>query len=116
MLRFTITFMPAIDDSAVTGRVTAATGIAGAASVRSAVAGVGTTPWPAVALVAGTLTALAGLAVALRSPRWPVGGRRVRAAAPAVVETTDPVEEWDALTKGDDPTAAPADGAEEPRA
>lgn len=106
--------LPAITDAvgAAAGRVTAATGIAGAASVRATVTGTSTTPWPVVALVAGTLTFLAGPAIAVRSPRWPVGGRRFRAAAPAPVATTDPVEEWDALTKGDDPTAVPPpDGA-----
>jgi hypothetical protein len=98
---------PAFTDpaAAAAGSVTAATGIAGSASVRAAIARATPTGWPALALVAGALTVVAGLLVALRSPRWPTGGRRFRPGAPRA-ETTDPVEEWDALTAGDDPTAA----------
>jgi uncharacterized membrane protein (TIGR02234 family) len=104
--------LPALVDAAAaaSGSVTAATGIAGSASVRAAIARATPTGWPALALVAGALTVVAGLLVTLRSPSWPTGGRRFRAAAPRAA-TSDPVEEWDALTAGDDPTASwpPAD-------
>jgi uncharacterized membrane protein (TIGR02234 family) len=90
--------------AAAAGPVTAATGIAGTASVRAAVGAAIPTGWPVVALVTGVLTAITGVLLAVRSRRWPSGGRRYRPAAPRVA-TTDPIEEWDALSAGDDPTA-----------
>jgi uncharacterized membrane protein (TIGR02234 family) len=103
--------LPALTDpaAAAAGSVTAATGIAGNASVRAAISHAASTGWPVLALIAGLLTVVAGLLVALRSPRWPTGGRRFRPSA-VRAETTDPVEEWDALTAGDDPTAAAGPG------
>jgi uncharacterized membrane protein (TIGR02234 family) len=94
---------------AASGAVTAATGIAGAASVRGAISAAAATGWPAVAAVVGALAALTGILLAVRSRRWPSGGRRYRPSAPRAA-TTDPVEEWDALTAGDDPTAVPGEG------
>jgi len=106
--------VPALADpaGAAAGSVTAATGIAGSASVRAAVARATVTGWPVLAVAAGVLTALAGLLVAVRSRRWPVSGRRFRPSTPRAA-TTDPVGEWDALSAGDDPTAAPGPGGGE---
>jgi hypothetical protein len=81
----------------------AATGVGG----RGALAGASATgtAWPVVAAVAGLLAALLGAVVLVRSPGWPAGGRRYQ-AAPSAHASTDPVDEWDALTRGTDPTAA----------
>jgi hypothetical protein len=92
----------ALDPAAGTrGSVSAATGVVG----RVAVVAVGT-PWPLVASVAGVLAALAGAVVLVRSPGWPSGGGRYRQAGEAEGRRSDPVDEWDALTAGGDPTGA----------
>jgi uncharacterized membrane protein (TIGR02234 family) len=99
--------LPVLTDpaGAASGSVTTATGIAGSASVRAVIARATATGWPVLAALSGALTVVAGLLVAIRSPRWPTGGRRFRPSSARAV-TTDPVEEWDALTAGNDPTAA----------
>lgn len=63
------------------------------------------TAWPLLGVVAGALAALLGLGVVVRGRRWSTGGRRFRADAP-VTRSTDPISEWDALSKGGDPTEA----------
>jgi hypothetical protein len=92
----------ALDPSAGTrGREISALGVT---DVQGSVIAVVGTLWPAFAVVLGALAALLGVVVVVRAPRWPVGGRRYRSdAAPAQV-STDPVDEWDALTRGADPT------------
>ena len=73
------------------------TGISGDQSIVSMVTGVAVTAWPWVAVAAGILAALAGVAVILTAHRWPVSGSRYE-RAPAEPEA------WDVLTEGDDPT------------
>jgi len=65
-----------------------------------------TTAWPYVGLVAGILMVLTGLFIAVTARAWPVSGRKYSRLR---VETLDgdPVTDWDALSEGDDPTAAP---------
>lgn len=71
-----------------------------------------TTFWPLVALGAGCVSAVAGLVVTVRGRRWPGLGARYEApgTAPAATAPTDPVKAdrqlWEALDRGDDPTAA----------
>ena len=102
--------LPSVFDDAVGTRaaITAATGVTDVAPLVVARSG---TAWPAVAIVAGLLAAVLGVLVLLRGHRWATGGRRFRADAPAV-DTRDPVSEWDALTRGADPTdpGGPPDG------
>jgi hypothetical protein len=69
------------------------------------------TLWPVVAVVAGVLAAVLGVVVLVRGLRWSTGGRRYRADAP-VSRSTDPISEWDALTRGADPTT-PEDGPQD---
>lgn len=97
--------------SGTRGPIAAATGVTGGEQLVGQIAG---TAWPVVAVVAGVLSALLGVLVLVRARRWSTGGRRFRqpAAGPAV--TTDPVSEWDALTRGGDPTDAPDREAESP--
>jgi uncharacterized membrane protein (TIGR02234 family) len=96
--------------------VTAATGIAGTESTRAAVSGAALTPWPFVALIAGVLMLLIGLAVCVTARRWPGPTSRYETtrfepatgpAAPATgaARPRDAVDDWDGLTRGDDPTA-----------
>lgn len=89
--------------SGARGAIDAATGVTDAAGL---VAGVAGTAWPVVGVVAGAASAAAGVAVLVRAGRWSTGGRRFRQqqrAAP-VRSVTDPVSEWDALSRGGDPT------------
>jgi uncharacterized membrane protein (TIGR02234 family) len=60
--------------------------------------------WPALASVGGLLLAAAGLGTAVRGSRWPaMSGRYDAPAARAAAPTTAGI--WDALDRGDDPTA-----------
>jgi hypothetical protein len=63
------------------------------------------TAWPILAVVSGVLAGLLGLVVLIRGHRWSTGGRRYRADLP-VTRSTDPISEWDALSRGSDPTDA----------
>lgn len=93
-----------LDDGAGTrGAITAVTGVTDVASL---VASRSATLWPEVAIAAGALAAVLGLVVLVRTRRWTTGGRRFRADAPVVL-ATDPISEWDALTRGSDPTGGP---------
>jgi uncharacterized membrane protein (TIGR02234 family) len=60
------------------------------------------TAWPYVCASAGVLLAASGLLVAVRGPRWPALGARYD--APAARPRTD-ADVWDALDRGEDPTA-----------
>lgn len=94
--------LPVLADpaSGTAGAVGAATGVTDSGAVRS----LSGSAWPAVAVVAGVLGALLGLVVLVRAARWSTGGRRFRQQGEAPVRSTDPVSEWDALTRGGDPT------------
>jgi len=93
--------------------VTAATGIAGTDSTRAAVASAAPTFWPFLALAAGILMLLVGLAVCVSARRWPGPTKRyettrfapVTDAATGQTRPRDAVDDWDGLTRGDDPTA-----------
>ncbi|WP_353810018.1 Trp biosynthesis-associated membrane protein [Agromyces sp. SYSU T00194] len=85
--------------------VTAATGIAGS-SAAGLVASVAWSAWPWVAVASGVLLAAAGVAVLATSSRWPDSSRRYRAVR---LERADgsaagAVDEWDELSRGEDPT------------
>lgn len=74
------------------------------------------TAWPWVAVAGGALVVAAGLLVAVRGMRWSALAQRYDGPqaplADAPAET--PVEIWDALSRGEDPTE-PAGGQESPR-
>jgi uncharacterized membrane protein (TIGR02234 family) len=70
--------------------------------------------WPLLALSGAVLVAVAGLLTVVRGRRWPGMGaryeRRPRPAtrpAPAGSPDAAPVALWEALDRGDDPTAGP---------
>lgn len=111
--------------------VTTTTGVAGSSSVRALVSGYEATVWPAAAIVSGALMLVAGLLVIVTVRRWPASGRRYQAVVfedAGGARSTDPgdffdegstapepkatrreradaaVDDWDHLTRGDDPT------------
>jgi hypothetical protein len=97
------------DAAGTNGAITAATGVTDVTALVASRAG---TAWPVVAVLSGVLAGAVGLVVLLRGHRWTTGGRRYRADAVAV-DRTDPISEWDALTRGSDPTGAERpDGAD----
>jgi uncharacterized membrane protein (TIGR02234 family) len=91
---------------AATPAITKATGVAGSASVAQLVTATSLTAWPVVAIVLGVLLTLLGLAIAPTARSWPESGRKYTRSRVAATQTAepDPVEEWDALSEGDDPT------------
>jgi uncharacterized membrane protein (TIGR02234 family) len=91
---------------AATAAITKSTGVAGAASVDKLVTATSMTGWPIVAIVLGVLISLLGLGVAPTARSWPESGRKYTRSrlVSADGERLDPVQEWDALSEGDDPT------------
>ncbi|HEX5331779.1 MAG TPA: Trp biosynthesis-associated membrane protein [Cellulomonas sp.] len=87
-------------DPVATVAVAAATGV-------TALAGpVSSTPWPWFACVLGVLDGLVALGLARASARWGATSRRHEpAASAATAGADDDRSTWDALTRGDDPTA-----------
>ncbi|NLT25639.1 MAG: Trp biosynthesis-associated membrane protein [Microbacteriaceae bacterium] len=78
----------------------------------------GLTAWPVVAAIGGAVVAIAGAVAIATAGRWPASGRRYSstrlAADPAEPESR--VDQWDALSAGEDPTGAEPDGdAPDPR-
>ncbi|MBX0298426.1 Trp biosynthesis-associated membrane protein [Cryobacterium sp. 1639] len=92
--------------------VTTATGIAGVDSTRAAVDSTALTFWPYLALVAGVLMLLIGLLIVITATRWPGPTSRydstrfepVTDATTGQTRPRDAVDDWDGLTKGNDPT------------
>jgi uncharacterized membrane protein (TIGR02234 family) len=102
--------------AAFAGDVAERTGDAGIEHLRELVTDVGTTAWPVLAIVAGALMAVLGVAIAVTGHRWPRSGRKYSRSRLEPAAGATPVDEWDALSEGDDPTGAgAADEAEPPR-
>ncbi|MFH5822741.1 Trp biosynthesis-associated membrane protein [Georgenia sp. AZ-5] len=82
------------------------------------------TAWPFVTLAAAAAVAALGVVVLVRGGRWQAAGRRFErpAQAPrgrsASTDATDArsraMDDWDALGRGEDPSAPDADGAPGP--
>ncbi len=67
------------------------------------------TVWPVLAIVAGLAAAALGVGVIVGSRHWPASGRRYeRGTGAAAAATGDPIEAWDSISRGDDPTDAHA--------
>lgn len=92
---------------AATSAITKATGVAGTQSVAALVTTTSLTAWPVVAIVLGALMTLLGLAIAPTARSWPDSGRKYSRSrlTEADTDAQDPVQEWDALSEGDDPTS-----------
>ncbi|MFD6053035.1 Trp biosynthesis-associated membrane protein [Agromyces sp. NPDC060279] len=108
---------------AVAPAVTEATGVAGAEPTAALVAGVDTSIWPLAAFAGGALLVLSALLVFVTGAKWPAsssryGSTKLRQDGGAPVSSRDrAVEEWDELTRGDDPTEeseAPAAASADP--
>ncbi|HZK59750.1 MAG TPA: Trp biosynthesis-associated membrane protein [Cryobacterium sp.] len=100
--------------AASAGAVTKATGIAGEKSIELGVIDPAVTPWPFVALAAAVVMFALGIAIVATARRWPGQTSRYQAvrlepAGPAAAgpeETPrDAVDDWDELSRGDDPTS-----------
>jgi uncharacterized membrane protein (TIGR02234 family) len=63
--------------------------------------------WPLLAAAGGLLLALGGLAALLRSRRWPTMSARYETPAARTDRPRTDAAVWDALDRGDDPTAGP---------
>ncbi|MET0590263.1 MAG: Trp biosynthesis-associated membrane protein [Naasia sp.] len=104
--------LPALTDPAgrVAPRVTEVTGIDGDGPVRALLLGIDSTPWPMVVLIMAGLGAAAGVWILVTGRSWPVPGRRYAAGTDPEKPRSDAPEErtredeWDALTRGEDPT------------
>ncbi|MET1015706.1 MAG: Trp biosynthesis-associated membrane protein [Leifsonia flava] len=93
--------------------VTGATGVSGSDSVHELVSSVGGSAWPVLALVAGIVIALGAIGVLVTTRRWPASARKyqaVRLESTEVSAKDRAVDEWDELSRGDDPTAEPDAG------
>jgi uncharacterized membrane protein (TIGR02234 family) len=63
--------------------------------------------WPLLAAAGGLLLAAGGLAALLRSRRWPTMSARYETPAARTDRPRTDAAVWDALDRGDDPTASP---------
>lgn len=108
---------------AVAPAVTEATGVTGSGPTAELVASATATAWPAAAIAGGALLVLAGLAVLVTGTRWPASSRRYGGAR--LQDAAEPrpggdreraasdraIDDWDELSRGDDPTDDLPDGA-----
>jgi hypothetical protein len=96
--------------------VTESTGITGESSVAKLVASIDATAWPAITLAVWGVLAVAGIFVVATAHAWSRTGRRYRtdapgrASAPAGSRPHDAagsraIDDWDDLSRGQDPTA-----------
>lgn len=99
------------DASHVAAAVTEVTGITGTEAVAGLVIGIATTAWPAIAAACWVLLLAAGAFVLATAHRWPGGATRYRTAdAPAAASRPhDAIDDWDDLSRGEDPTTRPLD-------
>jgi len=94
--------------------LTEATGLASLDAVREQVESVASTAWPSVGLAAGVLVILTGTGIAVTSRVWPAPAARFSRSRLTTVDG-DPIDDWDALSGGDDPTArSPLDSTQSP--
>ena len=85
--------------------ISAATGVGGAASVMALVTSTGSTAWPVVALLAGILIVLLGIATVATARRWPASSRKYQAVRMEPADGESTIGDWDALSDGRDPTS-----------
>lgn len=96
---------------AISSVVTEATGISGESSVADLVASIAATAWPIVTLAAWVVLVVAGAFTLASGRAWAGTGRRYRtddAARPASAAGSRPqdaIDDWDDLSRGEDPTA-----------
>lgn len=85
--------------------VTEHTGLSGDDAIAEIVTSVEQTAWPIVCLVASVVVVLAGAFVLATAHLWRAGGRRFDTTAHAPSSgPVDPIDSWDELSHGEDPT------------
>lgn len=84
--------------------ITDATGISGAESLRALVDVVNVSGWPIPAIAAGGLIVVLGLLATFLAHRWPAPTKKYDRASAVVAD--DPASQWDAQSRGIDPTAS----------
>lgn len=98
----------------VASTVTAATGISGEAAIAQLIGAMSTAAWPALTLLAWTLLLGGGILTLVTAHRWGGGGRRFQtettasnaaSTASASGRPHDAIDDWDDLSRGDDPTS-----------
>ena len=82
--------------------ITQSTGIGGIDSVRGLVVTLEGTPWSYTALIAGALVVVFGGFASVSAHRWPTATKKYERSA--VVVADDPASQWDAQSRGIDPT------------
>ena len=80
-------------------------GRAGGLAADGAVTAVAHPAWPLLAAAGGVLLALGGLVTLVRSRRWPTMSARYETPAARADRPRTDAAVWDALSRGDDPTA-----------
>lgn len=81
-----------------------ATGIAGNESIHALVASVAVSAWPWMSIIGGALLAAIGVAVIATGRRWPGSSRKYSAVKLEPAAERSPVDDWDSLSDGTDPT------------
>ena len=86
--------------------VTEASGITGEAALSGLVVSASLNAWPFVVIAAAVVLLAAGLFVLVTARRWRSGGRKYATGAPRVAPSgpLDPIDSWDELSRGSDPT------------
>ena len=87
--------------------VTAATGVSGSETIDGLVASAVLSIWPWASTIAGALLVVLGILTVATARRWPGSSRKYSAVRTEAVGSGDPVQDWDAMSSGDDPTDAP---------
>ncbi|MGR0219236.1 Trp biosynthesis-associated membrane protein [Agromyces sp. ZXT2-6] len=105
--------------AAVSAAVADATGVAGAGPTAELVGAVTVTAWPYAAVAGGVLIGTAGVVVLVTGRAWATSrryGGGARMVADGTIDEAAPadraVDDWDGLSRGDDPTDEERDHAD----
>jgi hypothetical protein len=100
-----VTWQSAVADPIVASAaiITEATGISGTDSLHALVASTAATPWSVPAIGAGSLIVLIGLGATITAHRWPIPTKKYDRDSTVIAD--DPASQWDAQSRGIDPTA-----------
>ncbi|MET0734892.1 MAG: Trp biosynthesis-associated membrane protein [Microbacterium sp.] len=102
----------------VASTVTTATGLTGTAALTELVSSITASAWPAVTVASSLVLFAAGVLTLATANRWRGSGRRYQTdsapagaaeAAPAASRPHDAIDDWDDLSRGEDPTSRPLD-------
>lgn len=109
-LRIALTAPP----EAVVRVVAESTGLTGVAAVETLVSGIAVTAWPWITAVGAALVCAGGVLTLVTARSWRSTARRYRTDAAAEArqprgsrphDSHDPIDSWDDLSRGSDPTA-----------